>query len=282
MMRQIIPFLFALLLSLGLNAQKSCCDVASVCTNQFAQLANDAAFRRSHENPLPFSYKSEKGQMISFATSDGTNANGFLLKATKKSKKYLFVYQEWWGLNDYIKQEAEKMYNEFGGEINVIAVDLYDGKIATTREEAGKLMQGSNEKRCESIIKGAMKFAGKKAKIASIGWCFGGGWSLRSAVLEGKQAVACVIYYGMPVKEVETLKKLNCDVLGLFAGREQWISPAIVAEFEKNMKAADKKVTIKSFDAEHAFANPSNPKHDKLASEEAYTMATDYLKKAFQ
>jgi carboxymethylenebutenolidase len=280
-MRFLFSFLFALTLCVVANAQKSCCAMPSACTNAFAQLASNSEFQRSHENPLPFSYKSEKGEMVTFATSDATNGNGFLLKATKKSKKYLFVFQEWWGLNDYIKQEAEKMYNDFGGEINVLAIDLYDGKIATTREEAGKLMQASNEQRCENIIKGAMKMVGKKAKVASVGWCFGGGWSLRAALLEGKQAIGCVMYYGMPVKEVETLKKLNCDVLGLFAGKEQWISPAIVAEFETNMHKANKKVTVKSFDAEHAFANPSNPKHDAVATAEAYRLTFAYLKKAF-
>lgn len=100
--------------------------------------------------------------------------------------------------------------------------------------------------------------------------------------MAGKQAVGCVMYYGMPEKDVERLKTLKCDVLGLFAGREKWISPEVVAQFEKNMATAGKKVQTKIFDAEHGFANPSNPQHDVAASTDAYQRALTYLKARFQ
>ena len=131
-------------------------------------------------------------------------------------------------------------------------------------------------------MKGAIAHAGPKAKIASVGWCFGGSLSLKSALLEGKQAVGCVIYYGMPVQDVEKLKTLQTDVLGIFAGKEEWISPKVVAEFEENMKKAGEKVTIKSFDAQHGFANPSNPVYDQEATAEAYALSTRYLKERFK
>jgi carboxymethylenebutenolidase len=155
---------------------------------------------------------------------------------------------------------------------------MYDGKVATTREDAGKYMGGANPLRLENIIKGAITFAGPKAKIATVGWCFGGALSLKASILAGTQATACVMYYGTPVKDVEQLKLLNTDVLGLFAGREKFISPAVVKEFEDNMKLAGKGIQIKSFDAEHAFANPSNPNFDKSATEEAWNMAINYFK----
>jgi carboxymethylenebutenolidase len=79
------------------------------------------------------------------------------------------------------------------------------------------------------------------------------------------------------VKDVEQLKLLNTDVLGLFAGREQFISPKVVAEFEENMKKAGKQIKTKIFDAEHAFANPSNPNFDKKATEEAWNLAVEYF-----
>lgn len=82
----------------------------------------------------------------------------------------------------------------------------------------------------------------------------------------------------MWVKDVDQLKTLNTDVLGLFAGKEQWISPKVVAEFEANMKLAGKGIQTKIFDAEHAFANPSNPAYDKAATEEAWNMAINYFK----
>ena len=86
------------------------------------------------------------------------------------------------------------------------------------------------------------------------------------------------MYYGMPVKEVEQLKLLQTDVLGLFAGKEQFITPTVVKEFEANMKTAGKGIQTKIFDAQHAFANPSNPAYDKAATEEAWGLAINYFK----
>ena len=76
-------------------------------------------------------------------------------------------------------------------------------------------MQSVKSERAEAIIKGVLFHVGNKANIATIGWCFGGAWSLRSAILGGKQTVGSVMYYGMPVSDVNELKKLNSDVLGL-------------------------------------------------------------------
>ncbi|MEY4937237.1 MAG: hypothetical protein RIS64_3596 [Bacteroidota bacterium] len=277
MYRILLFSFFTLVLKPIFTQAQSCCQPQSQA--DFQLLADNKAFRMSHDEPLPFTFASKTGgEMMTFKTPDGKTANGFLLKAKTKSKKYLFVYQEWWGLNDYIKQEAEKWYNEFDGQVNVLAIDMYDGKVATNREDAGKYMKEAQEARLEQIVKGAISFAGRRAKIASIGWCFGGGWSLKSALLEGKRAVGCVMFYGMPVKEVDKLKTLHTDVLGIFAGREKWINKEVVADFEKNMKTASKSVTTKIFDAEHAFANPSNPNFDKAATAEAFKMASDYLK----
>ena len=240
-------------------------------------LASNKKFQKTHAIPKEYHHVSKAGgKMIEFSTPDGTKANGFYIEAAKKSDITLIVFQEWWGLNDHIKREAEHFYSTLGN-VNVLAIDMYDGKVATTREDAGKYMSGANPARLESIIKGAIDYVGPKAKIATVGWCFGGALSLKASILAGKQAVACVMYYGMPVKDVEQLKLLNTDVLGLFAGREQFISPKVVAEFEENMKKAGKQVKTKIFDAEHAFANPSNPNFDKAATEEAWNMAIGYF-----
>ena len=267
-----------------LGFSQSCCQTANKadCNKDDMQLmASTKEFQKAHDEPLPYTHISKAGgEMVQFKTADGSMANGFLIKAASKSNKYLFVYQEWWGLNDYIKKQAEVFYNDLK-DVNVLAIDMYDGKVATTREDAGKYMSGADPKRLEVIINGALGYVGKDAKIASVGWCFGGGLSLKSAILEGKQAVGCVMYYGMPEKDVEKLKTLNCDVLGLFAGKEQWISTAVVSQFEKDMTTAGKAIKVKSYDAEHAFANPSNPKFDKVASEDAYGLAITYLKSKF-
>jgi carboxymethylenebutenolidase len=141
-------------------------------------------------------------------------------------------------------------------------------------------MQGVKEDRLESIVKAGVAFAGSKAKIANVGWCFGGSWSLKSALLGGKQTVGSVMYYGMPVRDVEKLKTLNSDVLGLFA-TEKYISKEVIEDFALKMKEANKQLEYKIFDGVHGFANPSNPKYDEKLATEAYGMALGYLKKRF-
>ncbi len=245
--------------------------------NDMATLALDPEFQAMHPQPLPYTHLSAVGQMITFATPDGKTASGFMLKAPKKSKKWLFVFQEWWGLNDNIKRQAEVFYTDLS-DVNVIAIDMYDGQLATVPADAGKLMSQTKPERIDAIIKGAIELAGKKAKIASVGWCFGGMLSLKSAILEGEQAVGCVMYYGRPEKDVEKLKTLNTNVLGIFGSQDKGIPVATVTEFEENMKKANKAVTIKMYDAGHGFANPSNPVFNQTAAEDAYKNALAYLK----
>lgn len=246
-------------------------------TERFAMLATDDDFVSLHIKPEKYTYRSETGEMITFPVADGKDGRAFMIKAKKASDNYLIVIHEWWGLNDQIKREAERLYNDLGN-VNVLAVDLYDGKLTDKQQEAAQYMQSIKTERAEAILNGAFAYAGKKAKIASIGWCFGGGWSLQAAILAGKRAHAAVVYYGMPEKDVERLKMLSTDVLGIFAGREQWINKTVVEEFAENMEKAGKKLEYKIFDAEHAFANPSNPNYDKQATEEAYAMSLAYLK----
>ena len=270
-------------LTTTLSYSQSCCQLAFASNEgNMAEFTTDENFVSSHQIPLEYTHNSSVGgEMITFKTKDITDGNAYLVKSKTKSNKWLFVYQEWWGLNDHIKKQADILYNEMGGNVNVLAIDMYDGKVATTREDAAKYMQGADEKRLENIVNGALAYAGKKAKVASIGWCFGGGWSLKSAILSKKQAVGSVMYYGMPVQDVEKLKTLNCEVLGLFA-TEEWISKKVIEEFAANMKTANKSLNYKIFEAAHAFANPSNPKFDEKAATEANAMAVKFLKEKFK
>lgn len=253
------------------------CHVPNV---DMAQFVNAPGFASFHPAPIAFEF-SAKGEMVSFPTSDGTDGQGYLLKATAPSDQWLFVYQEWWGLNDHIKHQAEVFYDDLGGKVNVIALDMYDGKVTTNPQEAGQIMQSVKESRLDEIVKGALKLAGTNAKIANVGWCFGGSWSLKSALLTGNQNIGSVIYYGMPIRDAEKLKTLNSDVLGLFA-TEEYISKEVIEEFAASMKTAGKELTYKIFPAVHGFSNPSNPKYDPVASKVAYEMAITYLKEKFK
>jgi carboxymethylenebutenolidase len=268
--------LIAMALSLATQAQKmSCCSPSA--TESFAQLASDKSFIASHPLPLPFFFKSDNGKSITYKGADGSDCLGWEIKSKTPTNNYIFVFQEFWGLNDYVKKESEALWNDIGN-VNVIALDLYDGKVATTREDAGKYMQAAKTERIETIIKAAIAYVGPDAKIYTIGWCFGGGWSLQASLLAGKQAAGCVMYYGMPEKDVDKLKTLHADVLGIFANKDQWINPKVVDEFAENMKKAEKKLIVKRYDADHAFANPSNPIFDKAAKEDAYKNTLAFFK----
>jgi carboxymethylenebutenolidase len=258
------------------QSKMACCAKPSA-TKQFAMLAASKKFVMAHKLPKAFHYQSKIGKSITYKTTDGKTSTAFELKAKKPTNNYLFVIHEYWGLNDYIKQESDKLYTDLGN-VNVIALDLYDGKVATTREDAGKYMQAVNEDRAKAIIKGAIAYAGPKARIATIGWCFGGGWSLQSTLLAGKQAAGCVMYYGMPEQDVNKLKTLNADVLGNFANKDQWINTGVVSEFADHMKAAGKKLEVHQFDADHAFANPSSPASNTQAAKDAYNFTIAFLK----
>lgn len=272
-----------MLLPLSLMAQDDIVLCHNPATESFALFATNQDFNATHKEPLPYVHKSEDGKIVTFPTPDGQTASAFALKSKAPSQNYLFVIHEWWGLNDQIKRQAEKMFNDIE-DLNVLALDLYDGRVTASREEAGQFMRQVKTERAQAIIKGALAYAGKNARIATVGWCFGGGWSLQASLLaseEGK-AAGCIIYYGMPEKSVDRLKDLNCDVLGIFATQDQWITPQVVENFEKNMDQAGKKLEIRNYEAKHAFANPSNPQHDEVATENAYQHTLKFLKNRLQ
>ena len=247
---------------------------------KFAVLASNKDFNSSaaHQKPRAYVHVTQAdGKMISFNTPDGKEGKGYLLESKTKTKNWIFVFQEWWGLNDNIKRQAEQLFKDLGN-VNVIALDMYDGNVTSDRDEARKYMTEFKQERGDAIVKGALDYAGKNAKIGTIGWCFGGTQSLMASLTVGKQAAGCVMYYGMPVDDVETLKKLNADVLGVFAAKEKYITQDVVKKFESNMKAAGKKITVKNYDADHGFANPSNPIYDKASTEDAYKHTLAFFK----
>lgn len=246
-------------------------------SNMIQMDALKPGFAALHENPTSFTLENPLGEMISMSSADGVNASGYFLKSKKKSKKWLIVIQEWWGLNDYIKQESEKYFNELE-HVNVLAVDMYDGKVATTRDSATVYMSGAKKERLENIIKATINYAGKKSKIYTVGWCFGGGWSLQASILAEKNANGCIMFYGRPEKDVERLKTLNCDVIGFFGNLDKGIPANTVNDFEANMKAAEKNIILNRYEAGHGFANPSNPSFNKVFAEDAFQKAISFLK----
>ena len=289
-MKKAIYVLFSVLLTASLiswnwtKTQHPTVEKAEVieCLNMETQQAykleaSTPAFAAMHPSPIVVNPENLLGKMMSFDAADGKQANAYFIAAKKKSNKYLIVIQEWWGLNDNVKMESDKYYTDLG-DVNVIAVDMYDGKVAATPDSAMKLMRGADMGRMTAIIQGAIKYAGSKASIYSIGWCFGGMWSLQTAILAGPQAKGTIMYYGRPETNMDKLKSIQCDIIGFFGNLDQSPSPAMVNDFEKNMKEAGKNLAVNRYEAGHGFANPSNPSYNAAAKEDAYTKAIAFFK----
>jgi carboxymethylenebutenolidase len=174
----------------------------------------------------------------------------------------LVVIHEWWGLNDWVKQQASDSADK--GYI-ALAIDLYRGKVATTPDEAHQIMRGVPEDRAQRDLLAATTFLrslntvnGKK--VGAIGWCMGGGYALDLAIADPKLK-AVVINYGHLATEKSNLRKIHASVLGLFGGEDQGIPVADIRKFETELQGMNKKVEIHIYpDAGHAFENPNNEK----------------------
>ena len=172
----------------------------------------------------------------------------------------IVVIHEWWGLNDWVKDQASKL-SDLG--YVALAIDLYRGKVATTPDEAHELMRGLPEDRAKRDLHAAFEFLQsqsnvKKDRIGSIGWCMGGGFSLDMALQEPTLR-ADVINYGHLATDTDSLKKINASILGIFGGKDRGIPVDDVKKFEQTLKQLGKKVEIVIYpDAGHAFENPNN------------------------
>jgi carboxymethylenebutenolidase len=241
-----------------------------------ADFADEKDFQEAHDEPETIAF-TPKGEMIEIEVADGQKARVYALLPEQPTDKYILVFQEWWGLNDHIKQEAERLFENLEG-VAILAPDMYDGKVADNQEDAGKYMQAFDKGRGEAIINGLMAYGGDDAQFATIGWCFGGGLSLQASIMAGDKGLGCVMYYGMPVQSAQELNPLQADVLGIFAEQDGWITPEVADKFQNLAKATGKNVAIHQFDAKHAFANPSNPQFDEEATEKANALALNFLK----
>jgi carboxymethylenebutenolidase len=172
----------------------------------------------------------------------------------------LVVIHEWWGLNDWVKEQAAKLADE--GYV-ALAIDLYRGKVASTPDEAHEIMGGVPHDRALRDLHAAVEFLKaqpnvRKDRIGSIGWCMGGGYALDAALQEPDLAAA-VINYGHLATDPEALNKIDAPILGIFGAQDGRVTPDDVHKFEQTMKQLGKRIEIKIYDdAGHAFENPNN------------------------
>jgi carboxymethylenebutenolidase len=187
----------------------------------------------------------------------------------------IIMIHEWWGLNPHIKGLADQL-GKLGWR--VYAVDLYDGKTTDNADTASAWMKLVDPEKTLAKLKAAIADASTKhGRVGTIGWCFGGGWSLKASLAEPDKVNATIIYYGMLVTDPVQLKKLTGPVLGIFGTQDKWITPASVADFQRGLNAAGKVSVIKSYDADHAFANPSGVKFNLEPAKDAWKNTMDFL-----
>ncbi|MGC2819602.1 MAG: dienelactone hydrolase family protein, partial [Candidatus Sulfotelmatobacter sp.] len=149
------------------------------------------------------------GKSVSYKSGDDTVQGVLYTPSGKGPFPAIIVIHEWWGLNDWVKDQASKLADQ-GYE--ALAIDLYRGKVATTPEVAHELMRGVPDDRANRDLEAAFNFLQsqpnvKKNRIGAIGWCMGGGYALDVAIDEPTLA-ADVINYGHLVTDPDTIKKI--------------------------------------------------------------------------
>ena len=195
----------------------------------------------------------------------------------------VLVIQEWWGLNDWVKDQARALARE--GYI-ALAPDLYRGKVTASADEAHQLMMGAPPDRILRDLKASLTYLKsrkdvKAARIGAVGWCMGGKYALELATQEPTLAAA-VAYYGAPPTDPAAIARIKAPVLGNFGGEDKGPAPDQVKAFEAAMKKAGKSADLKIYPgAGHAFANVNNPwkGYREDAAKDAWSRTVAFLAK---
>ncbi len=203
---------------------------------------------------------SNKTDTVSYKSGDETVSGYLALPEGGGKHPAVLVIHEWWGLNDWVKEQTQGYAAQ--GYV-ALAVDLYRGKAASTPDEAHILMRGLPDDRGLRDLQAGFAYLTTRAdvdadKIGAIGWCMGGGWSIKLAVDQPKLA-AVVVNYGSLPTDPASIAKIHAPVLGNFGADDQGIPPKDVKAFEAALKADGKSADVKIYDgAGHGFENPNN------------------------
>jgi len=203
---------------------------------------------------------------------------GYLAKPSDEGQfPGVVMIHEWWGLNDNIKEMAEKLASH--GYV-VLAVDLYNGEVAITSDQARQLITSFDTNVGIENMNFAASYIQENhnvQKLGSIGWCFGGGQSLNLA-LNIQNMDATVIYYGSLITEQGSLSNISWPVLGIFAELDQGIPVESVNDFETSLDDLDIPNEIHIYPGvDHAFANPSGERYAPDESKDAWQKTIEFL-----
>lgn len=207
----------------------------------------------------------------------GGEFSGALALPEEGNRPAVLLIHEWWGLNDQIKAVAAEIAK--AGFI-AFAIDLYNGEVATDRDGARALTQSIDGSDATAKLVAAAEWLRQhprgNGKVGTIGWCFGGGWSLNASLAAPVDAT--VIYYGRVDKQAAELASLKSPVLGHFGTLDKFINQQMVSGFERAMAEAGKtELTVHWYEADHAFANPSGARYDKEDAALAWQRTLDFL-----
>ncbi len=235
---------------------------------------SEDAFKALHELRVEAA-PARRGQAIELA---GGRAYLSLPPGATGPVPAVVVIHEWWGLNGHIEHWADRLAS---AGFAALAVDLYGGVVATDRDQAMAAMKAVDDAAAARTIGAALDFLAADPRVraprrAVIGWCFGGGWALRTALTRA-DLDAAVIYYGQLETDPAVLGTIKAEVLGIFGDRDQGIPVAEVEAFAAGMSKVGVRHQIARYDAEHAFANPSGPRYDQADAADAWAKALAFL-----
>jgi carboxymethylenebutenolidase len=194
----------------------------------------------------------------------------------------VIVIHEYWGLNDFAKAKAKELADQ--GYVS-LAIDLYRGALATDADTAHQLARGLPEDRAKRDLAAAFAYLASRPdvdanRIATIGWCMGGGYALEEALQEPKLAGA-VVYYGRLPTDPNSIAGIKAKVLGNYGTEDKGIPPVDVEAFIKQARAAGVAIDFKEYpNAGHGFASSADPKVFRPdAARDADRRTTDFLKR---
>ncbi|NEQ99667.1 MAG: dienelactone hydrolase family protein [Cyanothece sp. SIO2G6] len=283
--------LAATLVVLGITVFKASLSSSFSTTDNTIGQRQSQAIAAMHANDTPVASPAIKDMhndsvvtaTVTYGSADGMPFTGYLAHPDGAAADYpgIIVIQEWWGLNDNIRAMTEQLA---AAGYTALAVDLYDGKVAETPEQARVLVQAAidNATRLQQNVVAAYTYLDEAIavpSVGSIGWCFGGTWSLNTALALPEQLDAAVIYYGGGITtDPAQLVTLQMPIQGHFGALDSRPSPETVQEFEAVLNELGKSAQIYLYEgADHAFANPSGTRYDAEAAELAWTRTLEFF-----
>ncbi len=220
------------------------------------------------------------GEMITFPAHGGT-CPGYLARAADPGAPGVVVIQEWWGLEGE-KSDVKEIADRFAAAgYTALAPDLYHGEFTSEPDEAGKLMMALEIDRAAEDLRGAIRrlreITGKPVGV--VGFCMGGALSLFAACENPDDVAACVDFYGGHPAVKYNFAALKAPVLGLFAERDDFVSPDAVRELDRQLTEAGKEHSFTTYPgADHAFFNHNRPEvHNPEAAQDAWEKVLAFL-----